>query len=60
MRYIEGDILKIQEGIICHQVNCIGYMGAGIALGIKRKYYKVYDAYIKYVYKRKENKSVGT
>ena len=35
---IKGIILKTKEDIIVHQVNCLGAMGAGLALHIKRKY----------------------
>lgn len=42
---IEQDILEITEGIICHQVNCQGVMGAGIALKIKDKYPLAYRHY---------------
>jgi O-acetyl-ADP-ribose deacetylase (regulator of RNase III) len=38
MNIIEGNILDITEGIICHQVNCKGVAGAGLAKQI-RKYY---------------------
>jgi len=43
---INGDILKVQFGIICHQVNCMGKMGAGIALKIRKKWPIVYEDYI--------------
>lgn len=43
---IEGsNLLDVQKGIVCHQVNCIGVMGAGIALQIKNKWPKVYKLY---------------
>jgi len=41
-----GDILKVSSGIICHQVNCKGKMGAGIALAIRRKWSVVYHDYM--------------
>jgi len=47
MKIIDKDILKLKEGIICHQVNCKGKMGTGIALSIKRKWINAYDDYIK-------------
>lgn len=35
----EGDMLKLHRaGLICHQVNCMGKMGAGIAKQIKHEY----------------------
>ena len=44
---IEGsDLLDVQKGIVCHQVNCVGVMGAGVALQIKSKWPKVFNAYL--------------
>lgn len=43
---IKGDLLGIKEGILVHQVNCMGKMGSGVAGVIRRKYPKVYDEYI--------------
>jgi O-acetyl-ADP-ribose deacetylase (regulator of RNase III) len=41
----EGDILLKEKGIICHQVNCMGVMGTGIALQIRNRYPAAYDQY---------------
>lgn len=46
MKTIEGDLLDIPKGILCHQVNCMGKMGAGLALQIKNKWPIVYKTYI--------------
>jgi O-acetyl-ADP-ribose deacetylase (regulator of RNase III) len=46
MKEIGGNILD-KTGIICHQVNCQGKMGAGLALQIKRKWPIVYKEYLK-------------
>jgi O-acetyl-ADP-ribose deacetylase (regulator of RNase III) len=46
MKFIDGDITEVKRGIICHQVNCQGVMGAGLALQIRRKFPEVYDAYL--------------
>ena len=43
--YINGDLLKSRHHYICHQVNCQGRMGSGIAKQIKAKWPAVYDAY---------------
>lgn len=48
MTAIKGDLLKITEGIICHQVNCQRVAGAGLALQIRKKWPEWYDAYRKY------------
>jgi O-acetyl-ADP-ribose deacetylase (regulator of RNase III) len=45
MKIINQDILEIEEGIICHQVNCQGVMGSGLALAIKNKWPQVYEDY---------------
>lgn len=46
MKTITGNILSIDKGIICHQVNCKGVMGAGLALQIKNKWPEAYDGYM--------------
>ena len=35
---IEGDLFSAPNGIICHQVNCKGNMGRGVAKTFKEKY----------------------
>ena len=47
MQYIEGDLLDIKAGIICHQVNCQLKMGAGLARQIRNKWPVVYSEYIR-------------
>jgi O-acetyl-ADP-ribose deacetylase (regulator of RNase III) len=46
MQVIQDNILNIQEGIICHQVNCKGVFGAGLALQIRDRYPQAYRHYI--------------
>ena len=48
MKIIKGDILKMPNGLICHQVNCKGVMGGGLALQIKKKYPLVYQDYLRF------------
>lgn len=45
LQYKNGDILEAEEKIICHQTNCLGIMGAGLALQIARKYPEVDKKY---------------
>ena len=45
MKFIYGNILDIKKGLILHQVNCMGVMGAGLALDIRNKYPKVWLDY---------------
>ena len=40
-----GDVLDSGADVICHQVNCRGVMGAGIARQIKKRYYWAYEQY---------------
>jgi O-acetyl-ADP-ribose deacetylase (regulator of RNase III) len=42
---IQKNILTVETGIIAHQVNCLGTMGAGLAKAIKTKYPFVYQQY---------------
>ena len=46
MEIIDLDWLTIDEGLIGHQVNCQGKMGAGLALKVRRKYPGVYQQYL--------------
>lgn len=44
--HIMGDLLKDPSvSIVCHQVNCQGRMGSGIAKSIKEKWPVVFDEY---------------
>ncbi|MGE6627912.1 macro domain-containing protein [Bacillus pumilus] len=45
IRIVERNILDTTKNIICHQVNCKGVMGAGLAKQIKSKYPNVYEEY---------------
>ena len=47
IKQIEGNIFDCKEDIICHQTNCQGVMGHGIALQVKERYPKVYNFYKK-------------
>ena len=38
MKTISGNILDVGEGIICHQVNCMGVANAGLARQIRNKW----------------------
>ena len=43
---IKGNLLNINVDAICHQVNCIGKMGAGLALQIRNRHPKAYEKYV--------------
>lgn len=47
MKVVHGDILEIKTGIICHQVNAKGVMGAGLAKHIRAKFPMAYTEYRK-------------
>jgi O-acetyl-ADP-ribose deacetylase (regulator of RNase III) len=42
---VDGDLLDQKTDVIAHQVNCLGVMGAGVALQIKNKWPEVYEGY---------------
>lgn len=60
LEMVDGDVLEISQGIIAHQTNCQGVMGAGVALAIARKYPKVYDEYAQHCEDRSERELLGT
>lgn len=45
IRVINGDLLESDSTFICHQVNCQGVMGSGVAKAIRDKYPEVYNEY---------------
>ena len=50
LKEIEGDILNVKNGIICHQVNYYGAMGGGVAAAIAENILTAeqYDEYTDY------------
>ena len=47
IHYIIGDLLTTNCNVICHQVNCQGVMGSGLAKEIRKRWPTVYSNYIK-------------
>ena len=47
--YHNGDILKSGADVICHQVNCQGVMGGGLAKQIRQRWPNVYESYLQYI-----------
>lgn len=45
LKFLLGDITKSDANYICHQVNCQGAMGSGVAKAIKDKWPVVYTDY---------------
>ena len=46
IRFVKGNLLEANLDYYCHQVNCQGRMGSGIAKVIKEKWPVVYDEYV--------------
>ena len=44
-----GNLLDSNCDYICHQVNCQGVMGSGIAKQIRERWPKVYESYVHFV-----------
>ena len=45
--YVEGNILESSASVLVNPVNCVGVMGAGLALQFKRKYPEMFRMYKK-------------
>ena len=61
VKYFDGDLLESGCNVICHQVNTLGVMGAGIAQQIKNKYpecSRIYSETCKN-YKNKQGELIG-
>ena len=54
IHYKTGNLLDAPVDYICHQVNCQGRMGSGIAKQIKERWPIVYDQYIAAFKEREE------
>jgi O-acetyl-ADP-ribose deacetylase (regulator of RNase III) len=48
IKHIKCNIFESGADVICHQVNCQGVMGSGIAKQVREKYPKVYTEYKKW------------
>lgn len=46
MKIITGSLLDIREGVVLHQVNCIGATG-GLAGALRRKWPNAFDGYLR-------------
>ena len=47
LKVIDQDITAVANGIICHQVNCKGVMGAGLAKQIRSNFPMAYSEYMR-------------
>lgn len=48
VHYVKGNLLDSDCNYICHQVNCQGVMGSGIAKQIRERWPYVYSSYCNY------------
>ncbi len=55
IKQVNGNVLKAKENIICHQVNCMGKMGAGLAKQIAKSK-NALDVYAKYCHLHRNNR----
>lgn len=47
IKVIDGNLFDSKANIICHQCNCQGVMGSGVAAEVKKRYPHVYESYHK-------------
>jgi O-acetyl-ADP-ribose deacetylase (regulator of RNase III) len=59
LKIINKDILKIESGIIAHQVNMQGKMGAGLALQIAKKWPKAKESYLNHLNRGEHSVKLG-
>lgn len=52
------DILKSGADVICHQVNCLGVMGTGLAKQIREAYPRVFEDYKTFVEAHKDRRAL--
>ena len=58
IKIVNGDLLSSDAKIICHQVNCQGVMGSGLAKQIRAKYPHVYTKYKELCNKTKDSRDL--
>ena len=60
IRIVEGDLFSASSGIICHQVNCKGVMGRGVAKTFKEKYLLAFKVYTSLCHDYDSEELLGT
>lgn len=55
LEIVNGNIFDGNENIIVHQTNCLGIMGGGIALQVRKLFPNVYEEYVKLCSQYKDN-----
>ena len=54
IRFIQTDIMSLTYGVICHQVNTLGYMNSGLAKQIRAAHPNHFGYYCKYISDNKD------
>lgn len=57
IKIIDGNLFDSKANFIVHQTNCLGVMGAGVALQVAEKFPHVEKEYLKYLRHCKKNKT---
>lgn len=60
IKLVQGSILDVQGGVVCHQVNCKGVMGAGLAKQIRARNPDTYARYRSHCGKHTDKQLLGT
>ena len=60
IKIVDGSLLDATETILCHQVNCQGVMGSGIARQIREVYPEVYAEYQSYCFNNDKKSLLGS
>jgi O-acetyl-ADP-ribose deacetylase (regulator of RNase III) len=47
LEFVNGDFFEFDADVRVNTVNCVGVMGAGVALAFKKKYSEMYKEYVK-------------
>lgn len=58
VKIIDGDLFQTKAPVICHQVNCRGKMGSGVAKQIRELYPRAYEYYRLAYNREKDDPSV--
>jgi O-acetyl-ADP-ribose deacetylase (regulator of RNase III) len=53
------DLFESGADILCHQVNCQGVMGSGVAEQVKERYPKVFEEYVDWCKEQKPEELLG-
>lgn len=60
LKYAKGDLLNTDAQLICHQVNCKGVMGSGLAKQVRSRFRPVYEIYRGFCHDTEPDVLLGT